>query len=198
MYNPLEQVFRQAGINPALAKQSSFYRPPPPVNLQQPTIQQPPVQRGEPNVQEGQQNQAPVGSRSSFNMSMASDPFIQKLIKVESGGNPNAISPTGATGLTQFLPSTAKPILKSMGKTWEDYKRDPNLQLQVTNRYLNTIDNTIKQAGLPINNVNRWIGWNAGPGSLRSYAKGGQISPNIVKLNSNIHSKFEKPIIQLN
>jgi hypothetical protein len=70
-----------------------------------------------------------------------------------------------------------------MGKTWDDYKNAPNLQLQVTERYLNNIDNTIKKSGLPVNNLNRWIGWNAGPGSLQRYAQSKPISSSVIKWN---------------
>lgn len=39
-----------------------------------------------------------------------SDSFLNRVAKIESGGNPNAISPTGAKGLYQFIGSTWKGL----------------------------------------------------------------------------------------
>lgn len=38
------------------------------------------------------------------------------LIPQESGGNPDAVSPKGAAGLTQFLPDTARMVARQMGR----------------------------------------------------------------------------------
>lgn len=46
---------------------------------------------------------ADVATRNEINPG-----YLQKLVQVESGGNPNAVSSTGAKGLAQFIPSTAK------------------------------------------------------------------------------------------
>ncbi|MGX7706311.1 transglycosylase SLT domain-containing protein [Methylobacterium sp. Gmos1] len=46
---------------------------------------------------------ADVATRNEINPD-----YLQKLVQVESGGNPNAVSPTGAKGLTQFTRGTAK------------------------------------------------------------------------------------------
>lgn len=64
------------------------------------------------------------GTKGSQMQSMAgsNNPLTQAQIKVESAGNPNAVSPKGATGLMQVMPSTARDILKDLG--------DPN-----ANRY---------------------------------------------------------------
>ena len=36
--------------------------------------------------------------------------FLRALVSVESGGNPNAVSPAGARGLTQLMPATARGL----------------------------------------------------------------------------------------
>lgn len=41
------------------------------------------------------------------------------LIRVESSGNPNAISYKGARGLTQIMPNTGRGIAKDLGIKWE-------------------------------------------------------------------------------
>ena len=41
------------------------------------------------------------------------------LIRVESAGNPNAISYVGARGLTQVMPATGREIARDLGIKWE-------------------------------------------------------------------------------
>jgi hypothetical protein len=57
-----------------------------------------------------------------------------RLINQESGWDPNAVSPTGAIGLTQFLPSTAKD--PGYGVAPLDDIHDPNEQLRGGAEYL--------------------------------------------------------------
>jgi hypothetical protein len=43
--------------------------------------------------------------------------ILQAMEQVESGGNPNAVSPKGARGLMQVMPGTAKEIAQELGDT---------------------------------------------------------------------------------
>jgi soluble lytic murein transglycosylase-like protein len=55
-------------------------------------------------------------SATEFDM----DPWlIVALIRVESAGNPSAISRVGARGLTQVMPATGREIAKDLGVKWE-------------------------------------------------------------------------------
>src|SRR4051812_19941570 len=59
-------------------------------------------------------------------------PYYYRLVARESSGNSNSVSPTGAAGLTQFIPSTAKQY----GLT---NPADPDANLQAAQRF--TADN---------------------------------------------------------
>ncbi|MBK9073345.1 MAG: transglycosylase SLT domain-containing protein, partial [Myxococcales bacterium] len=45
------------------------------------------------------------------------DELLQRLIRQESGGNPNAISPVGAAGIMQVMPATGREIAAELGET---------------------------------------------------------------------------------
>ena len=57
------------------------------------------------------------------------------LFMVESGGNPNAISPVGATGLWQFMPFTGKKFGLQQ-TSWYDERRDPFKATYAASDYL--------------------------------------------------------------
>jgi len=46
------------------------------------------------------------------------DPETRARISVESAGDPYAVSPKGARGLSQLMPATAQDIAKSLGETY--------------------------------------------------------------------------------
>jgi soluble lytic murein transglycosylase len=52
--------------------------------------------------------------RASF-----SPEFVLAVIRVESGGDPLAVSPKGALGLMQLLPDTGRAVASELGLLWE-------------------------------------------------------------------------------
>ncbi len=52
--------------------------------------------------------------RASF-----SPEFVLAVIQVESGGNPFAVSPKGALGLMQLLPTTGRAVAAELGLRWD-------------------------------------------------------------------------------
>ena len=110
--------------------------------------------------------------KSSKKNSMGYDQIIEQLKpsvrKQESAGNPNAISPKGATGLFQIMPDTGKEIaaelgiqeynLKDpatsekfykhyMGKLLKQFKGDPKLALAAYNSGPGRVSRLLKETG---------------------------------------------------
>ena len=57
--------------------------------------------------------------------------LIVALIRVESAGNPDAISRVGARGLTQVMPATGREIAKDLGIKWEGEQMLHNVETSV-------------------------------------------------------------------
>lgn len=111
-----------------------------------------------------------------------SEDFMRRLIKQESGGNPNAVSPKGATGLTQVMPSTAvdpgygvPSIFDLADEQGVDYGTrteseaarllfDPDLNLQFGTLYANAMSKRF--GGDPTLTA---AAYNAGPGAVEQY-----------------------------
>lgn len=85
------------------------------------------------------------------------NPMMGNLIQAESGGNPNAVSPSGARGLTQVMPATAanpgfgvKPMQNN----------SPEEQIRFGNDYLNAMQQRYNDPRLAA------AAYNAGPGRV--------------------------------
>lgn len=88
--------------------------------------------------------------------------LLMAVIDVESGGNPRAMSPKGATGLMQLMPATG-------ARQGASDLLDPRQNIAVGARYLKAL---MRQFGdLPL----ALAAYNAGEGAVQKY--GGQIPP---------------------
>jgi len=100
---------------------------------QQPSTQQPPMaSNNSPGAV--QPNQINGWLKDSNTPGVSSD-YMNKLVNIESNGNPNAVSPTGATGLGQMTKGTWKDMVgkygDSMGITDKD-RTDPEANIKMT------------------------------------------------------------------
>jgi soluble lytic murein transglycosylase-like protein len=102
----------------------------------------------------------------------SNNPLTQAQIHVESRGNPNAVSPKGATGLMQIMPETARDILKEWGQ--------PNISDEQLNQILRNPEANVKMGEyyrdvmLPkiigTNDPQALMqAYNAGPGAYQKY-----------------------------
>lgn len=88
--------------------------------------------------------------------------FIARLIHAESRFSPDAVSPAGAQGIAQFIPSTAR--LRKL-----DDPFDPAAALTASIDYLSELQTTFGNLGLAA------VAYNAGEGAARRFAAGGGI-----------------------
>ena len=86
---------------------------------------------------------------------MLSDPnLVKAVIQVESGGDPNALSPKGAAGLMQLMPATAAEL--GAGDRF-----DPEQNIASGTRYLRGLIDQFKSTEVAL-----WA-YNAGPNAVR-------------------------------
>jgi hypothetical protein len=103
---------------------------------------------------------------------------MRALVQAESSGNPNAVSPKGALGLTQVMPTTAPEIAAELGddKFFQmseaertKYLKDPAVSLRYGTHYLNKMlrryDGDLEAA---------LIAYNAGAGRADEWLKAGR------------------------
>lgn len=101
------------------------------------------------------------------------NPMMSNLIRQESGGNPNAISPKGAQGIVQIMPATARdPGYGVMPlQNWDGANpmtAPVDEQIRFGNDYINAMQNKFGSPQLAA------AAYNAGPGAVEN--AGGDIS----------------------
>ena len=118
-------------------------------------------------------------------------PLLKAIMAAESGFNPAAISPKGAVGLMQVMPSTAERfgLLGDNRKSVEQKLLDPNTNIRLGARYLAFLSKLYpEQQELVI------ASYNAGEGAVRQYKN--SIPPysetqNYVKLVSQLYQVYQ-------
>jgi hypothetical protein len=98
----------------------------------------------------------------------ALDAIVRSMIRVESGGNPNAVSPAGAGGLMQLIPGTAA----GLGIT---NPFDPTQNVLAGARYIQQL---IQQFGSIESGL---MAYNWGPGNYQKYLNGDKALPSSVR-----------------
>jgi hypothetical protein len=98
--------------------------------------------------------------------------FVDRVVGVESGGNPNATNPrSSASGLGQFINSTWLSTVRAhrpdlAGRSDADLlalKNDPDLSREMTDAYGADNGGILSKAGLPVTDGTKYLAHFAGP-----------------------------------
>ena len=106
--------------------------------------------------------------------------LLDRIRQVESGGNPNAVSPKGAKGAYQFLDGTAIESMRELGMDPSTYNpRDEQQQRVLAEHYINKLT---KMFGG--NQQLAVAAYNAGPGTIQQLLQRSQQAPAQVASNA--------------
>lgn len=95
--------------------------------------------------------------------------LLDRIRQVESGGNPNAVSPKGAKGAYQFLDGTAIESMQELGMDPSTYNpRNEQQQRVLAEHYINKLTKMLGSQQLAV------AAYNAGPGRVQQLLKQGQ------------------------
>lgn len=122
-----------------------------------------------------------------------SNPLTQRVLQVESNGNPNAVSNTGALGLMQLTKGAVNDYVRATGDVGD--ARDPYYNAKVGAWYLQHQYNQLKGLGMDPTVADVYRAYNMGFGGYRdvlSYLNNGkQLSNKIVnQLINNTPAKY--------
>lgn len=95
--------------------------------------------------------------------------LLDRIRQVESGGNPNAVSPKGAKGAYQFLDGTAIESMQELGMDPSTYNpRNEQQQRVLAEHYINKLTKMLGSQQLAV------AAYNAGPGTVQQLLRRGQ------------------------
>ena len=122
--------------------------------------------------------------------------YFDKMSNVESGGSYTAENPnSGAYGRYQFLKSTAVPMLRKYGATWEDFKRSPQLQDKLASDFTAQNASILRKNGFAPTDRNLYMAHNLGIGSALKALRGKAVGSKFLEANnvSSIDEWNRKP-----
>jgi soluble lytic murein transglycosylase len=93
--------------------------------------------------------------------------LVMAVIRCESGGRVDAVSPAGARGLMQIMPGTAAHVAAGLGLPAPDARDllDPEINVRLGTRYLAELRKTFNDDHLAL------AAYNAGPANARKWAE---------------------------
>lgn len=116
-----------------------------------------------------------------------SNPLTQRVLQVESNGNPNAVSNTGALGLMQLTKGAVNDYVRATGDRGDT--RDPYYNARVGAWYLQHQYNQLRSLGMDPSVADVYRAYNMGFGGYREVLdhlnNGATLSPDRVKLIIN-------------
>lgn len=111
--------------------------------------------------------------------------LVSALIQQESGGNPNAISGVGATGLMQIMPETAREIAEELGEVYTSSKlKDPETNIRWGTYHLKSLLD--KFGG---DELKALAAYHAGAGAVSKAEKQGKRVPDTYDPTAEISTK---------
>lgn len=104
-------------------------------------------------------------NESEFNSSVEYA-FLLAIVETESKFNPNALSPAGAMGLGQLMPTTAEAMARHLGMKYnKKLLCDPRYNIKLSIHYLSKLHKQFQS------NVLVAAAYNGGPGGAKKYQK---------------------------
>lgn len=133
-------------------------------------------------------------AESMFSRANGGDAILSAIENVESGGDPNAVSPTGATGKMQVMPETADGIAVSLGdpnypasgtrEQKQAYLKDPTVSRQYGSVYFNQM--MVRYGG---DREAALIAYNGGPARADTWLASGRDDSKIPQESANYYKK---------
>lgn len=114
------------------------------------------------------QTSSVLGQDSGKAINRATEIDIPRIIRIESGGDPNAVGSKGERGLMQIRQTTWIDTVKKMGKDWSwDEAFDPDKNVAVGTYYMNVeIPRLLQHYGIPDSTNARIAAYNMGAKAL--------------------------------